>query len=317
MGKKSISIFTPVYNEEGNIETVYKEVRKVMSSVSDTYNYEHIFSDNASQDNSRGILKQIQNKDKNVRVIFLSRNFGITKSSLNGLYRCQGDAVVQIDADMQDPPKMILDFIKLWEEGYRVVYGIRKDRDEFWLMKSMRKHFYRVAEKISDEILIPDVGEFRLMDRRIVEELKKIKNHNPYLRGIVANLGFKQTGIPYIRDRRMKGKTSHGLFKLIDYGMNGIINHSTILLKLSGIIGVFLALISFILIVAYAAIKIISKSPPSGATTIIIFILFFAAMQMIFLGIIGEYIAKIFDQSISRPLVIEEELLGFDNNKTN
>lgn len=313
MVRKMISIFTPVYNEEENIKIIHEEVKKVMSLVSDRYDYEHVFSDNASQDNSRVILKEVQAKDRNVKVILLSRNFGITKSSFNGIYRCKGDAIVQIDADLQDSPKMILDFIKLWEQGCKVVYGVRKDRDEFWLMKTIRKLFYRLAEKLCDEVLIPDVGEFRLMDRRIVEELKKIKNYNPYLRGIVANLGFKQIGIPYVRDRRLHGKTSSNIFKLIDYGMNGIISHSSILLKLSGIAGIFLAMLSFILIVVYAAIKIISKTPPSGATTIIIFILFFAAMQMIFLGIIGEYLAKIFDQSISRPLVIEEELLGFND----
>lgn len=314
MSKKLISIFTPAYNEERNIQKVYEEIKTVMLTLSDTYDFEHVFSDNASTDTSREILREIQEKDKNVKVILLSKNFGITKSCLNGLFRCKGDAVVQIDADLQDPPQMIKDFIKQWEQGYKVVYGVREDRDEGLLMKNVRRAFYRVANMISYEVLIPDVGEFRLMDRRIIEELRKIHDYNPYLRGLIANLGFQQKGIPYRRERRKEGKTSGNLLRLIDYGLNGIVNHSSILLRLSTITGVFLAGLSFVLIVFYAMAKIITRTPPHGVTTIIVFVLFFFGIQMIFLGILGEYIAKIFCQSIKRPLVIEEELLGFHDS---
>ena len=311
MKKKLISIFTPVYNEEKNIYSIYDKVKKEMSKIQKKYHYEHIFSDNASGDNSLNILKGIQKKDQNVKIISLSKNFGVTKSTLNGLFKCSGDAVVQLDADLQDPPEMILDFIKKWEDGYKVVYGIRYDRDEKWLMKTIRKLFYRIAKIISNENLIPDVGEFRLMDKLIISEIKKIKDFNPYLRGVIANIGFRQSGIKYYRKNREKGTTSTNFYKLFDYGINGIISHSTILLRLSTLLGLSITLISFLMIILYVILKIILSSSPPGLTTITIFILFFSGIQMIFLGIIGEYISKIFNQSIDRPIVIEKEKIGF------
>jgi len=313
MNKKLISVFTPVFNEEKNIFSIYENIKDVMLKISEMYNYEHVFSDNNSSDKSLELLKKICINDKNVKVISLSKNFGVTKSTLNGLYRCKGDAVIQIDADLQDPPETIIDFINKWEEGNMVVYGIRKDRDEKWTMKTIRKIFYRIANKLSNENLIPDVGEFRLMDRLIVDELKKINDYNPYLRGIIANLGYNQVGIPYNRNKRERGKTSTNLYQLFDYGINGIISHSTILLRLSTILGLFITFCSFVLIIVYMGLKIIFQDSPPGITSIMIFILFFAGIQMIFLGIIGEYIAKIFNQSIKKPLVIEKDLIGFND----
>jgi len=313
MNKKLISIFTPVFNEEENIMEAYESVKNIMSKMNEKYDYEHIFSDNASSDNSLDILKKICLNDNNVKIISLSKNFGVTKSTLNGLFRCKGSAVIQLDADLQDPPELISEFISKWEHGYKVVYGIRTDRDENWIMKFIRKLFYRLASKLSNENLIPDVGEFRLMDIRIIDEIKKIKDYNPYLRGIIANLGFKQTGVPYHRKGRMKGKTSTNFYQLFDYGINGIISHSTILLRLSTILGMIITFFSVILIIIYMVLKLVFQDSPPGITSILIFILFFAGVQMIFLGIIGEYIAKIFNQSIDKPLVIEKEIIGFDD----
>ena len=317
MKKSFISILTPVYNEEDNIHHIYDQVKKEMLQLGKKYDYEHIFSDNSSIDNSLSILKNIHLRDKKVKIISLTKNFGVTKSTLNGLYKCSGDAIIQIDADLQDPPSMILKFINEWEKGNMVVYGIRTDRDENPFMKLLRKGFYRIANLLSNENLIPDVGEFRLIDKAIILELKKINNYNPYLRGIIANMGFKQVGIPYHRDQRYKGNSSTNFYKLFDYGINGIISHSSILLRLATIVGCFLSIISFSLIVLYAVLKVILPNSPPGLTTLNIFILFFSGVQMIFLGIIGEYIAKIFDQSIDRPIVIEEELIGFDKHNNN
>jgi len=311
MNKKLISILTPVFNEEKNILQIYEAVKSVMFNMQDKYDYEHVFSDNASSDKSLALLKKICVGDKNIKVISLSKNFGVTKSTLNGLYRCKGDAVIQIDADLQDPPEMITDFIEKWEEGNMVVFGVRKDRDEKWVMRTTRKIFYRTANMLSNENLILDVGEFRLMDKDIVNELKKIKDFNPYLRGIIANLGYKQVGVPYHRKNREKGKTSTNFYQLIDYGINGIISHSTILLRLSTILGLLITLSSFVLIIVFTLLKLVLADSPPGITTITIFILFFAGIQMIFLGIIGEYISKIFYQSIERPLVIEKEKINF------
>jgi dolichol-phosphate mannosyltransferase len=311
MNRVLVSVFTPVYNEEANITAVYEKVRDVMRSLAADYDYEHVFSDNGSSDRSREILRDFCHKDPRVKAILLSRNFGCTKSALNGIYRCSGNAVIQIDADLQDPPEMIKDFLAHWKQGNKVVYGIREGRDEFWAMQLMRKMYYRLANFMSSEELIPDVGEFRLMDRRIVDELKKYRDYNPYLRGLIANFGFKQTGIPYVRSKRHAGKTSTNIFNLIDYGINGIVSHSTILLRLSTFTGVALSTLSFIMIILYTMLRLIMNDAPRGITTITIFVLFFSGVQMIFLGLIGEYIAKIFNQSIEKPLVIEEELINF------
>lgn len=311
MGKKLVSILTPVYNEEENIPLLYARVAKVMSAVADRYDYEHIFSDNASQDDSFKVLKELHAKDPRVKVIRLSKNFGVTPNVVNGLGRCGGDAVIQLDADLQDPPELISDFLKKWEEGCMVVYGVRTDRDEFFLMKWARMAFYRVASWISTEKLIPDVGEFRLMDRRILEEVKKVNDRNPYLRGIVANLGFSQAGVPYKRPRREKGKSSHNLFTLMDYGINGVISHSKVLLRLSTMTGFLVAGFSVVLILRYIITKIFYQNVPQGITSILILVCFFAGIQMIFLGIIGEYISKIYEQSVRRPIAVEEVLVGF------
>ncbi len=314
LSKKLISIFTPVYNEEQNLELVYQQAKEIMTSVSDRYDYEHVFSDNASTDHSYSILKRLRAHDQRIKLIKLSRNFGCTKSTLNGLYKCRGDAIVQIDADLQDPPEMIPEFLAKWEAGYKVVYGVRKDRDEFWLMKYTRKAFYRIAANLSGETLIPDVGEFRLIDRRIVTELKKTVDYNPYLRGQIANMGFAQVGIPYRRRARKYGKSSNNLFLLIDYGINGVVSHSKALLRISTMTGFVLAVGAFAAAALYLILRVVYPETPRGIASIMIFILFFSGIQMIFLGIIGEYVAKILDQSLQKPLVIEEELVGFDES---
>ena len=312
MEKKLISIFTPVYNEEENIEDVYLAVKEIMGGISKKYEYEHIFSDNCSNDASLELLKNIAKRDGNIKIIALSRNFGTAKSTLNGILRCTGDAIIHMDADLQDPPNLILPFIEKWESGFMIVYGIRKDRDEGWIMKKIRNLFYVIANKLSDEELIPYVGEFRLIDKRLVKELKKINNRNPYLRGEIANLGFPQIGLPYKRRRRNKGESNANILIYFETAIHAIISHSTMLLRMSTILGILVTIFCFSLIIIYVLLKFIYGVEVPGLTTIIILVAFFAGIQMIFLGIIGEYIAKIFDQSIERPIVIEEELIGFD-----
>ena len=315
MEKKNISIFTPVFNEEDNIQDVYQAVKNVMHDISEKYDYEHVFSDNCSSDQSLNILKNISKKDNKVKIIALSRNFGTAKSTLNGILRCAGDAVIHMDADLQDPPNMIAPFIEKWESGFKIVYGVRADREEGWIMKKIRNLFYFIANKLSDEELIPYVGDFRLIDKRIVTELKMIKNRNPYLRGEIANLGFSQIGIPYKRRKRNKGESNANILIYFETAIHAIICHSTMLLRLSTIIGILVTIFCFSLIITYVFLKFMYGVEVPGLTTIIILVAFFAGVQMIFLGIIGEYIAKIFDQSIERPIVIEEELIGFDKDK--
>tara|TARA_B100001248_G_C27393644_1_gene464003 strand:+ start:1043 stop:1993 length:951 start_codon:yes stop_codon:yes gene_type:complete len=311
MSKIKISIFTPVFNEEDNIQDVYLEVKSIMDDLSEKYDYEHVFSDNCSSDQSLKILKNISKKDINVKIIALSRNFGTAKSTLNGILRCSGDAVIHMDADLQDPPNMIVPFIEKWESGFKIVYGVRTDREEGWIMKKIRNLFYFIANKLSDEELIPYVGEFRLIDKRIVAELKMIANRNPYLRGEIANLGFPQIGLPYKRRKRNKGKSNANILIYFETAIHAIVSHSTMLLRISTIVGILVTIFCFSLIIIHVFLKFIYGVDVPGITTIIILVSFFSGIQMIFLGIIGEYIAKISDQSIDRPLVIEEELFGF------
>lgn len=308
-----VSIFTPVLNEEENVLQVYEAVKKVMATIKNEVSYEHVFSDNASTDKTLSILRDLADRDSRVKIIALAKNFGPTKSTLNGLLRCTGDAIIQIDADLQDPPLMIVEFIQKWISGYQVVYGIRTDRQENLLLKSFRKLFYRIANVLSNEELIPDVGDFRLIDKRILCELGKVKDYNPYLRGIIANLGFRQVGIPYVRNPRQRGQSKLTLLRLIDFGLNGIVSHSTILLRLSTITGVLICLGNAIYISIVVLATLFGGSPPSGIPSLIVIILFISGIQLITLGILGEYIGKIFLQSIQRPLVVEKELIGFNN----
>jgi polyisoprenyl-phosphate glycosyltransferase len=313
MTKPLISIFTPAFNEEENVLLVYEAVKSVMSTVSEKYCYEHVFSDNASTDHTAEILLELAKNDKHMKIILLAKNFGPAKSTFNGLGRCKGEAIIQLDADLQEPPSMILTFLEKWELGYKVVYGVWSDRKENWLMKSTRKIYYFLANMLSNETLIPMVGDFRLIDRRVLNEVKKVKDYNPYLRGIIANIGFEQIGIPYVRENRTRGKSSMTLPKLIDYGINGIISHSTILLRLSTIIGTLILLGSLGYIGFVILSTLLVGGAPPGIPAVLVIILFLSGVQLTFLGLIGEYIGRIFQQSIERPLVVEKDLVGFDN----
>lgn len=312
--KKKISIIVPCFNEEKNINICYDSLVKLFEKDLSKYDYEIIFCDNCSKDLSVKYIKEICNKDKNVKAILNSRNFGASRSAFNGLINSSGDAVLYImAADLQDPPELLIDFIKKWEEGYQVVYGVRTKREEDLLTTTLRKIYYRLAKQISNVELNIDVGDFQLIDRKVVEALKEHDDYYPYVRGMIASCGFESFGINYTVRRRKAGIAKGNFFTIFDLALNGIISFSNVPLRLMMFIGLFLAGSSFIYTCTTLLYILITghKIAQPGITTIILAQFFFCGIQMFFLGIIGEYIGAIHSQVRKKPLVIEKGRLNF------
>jgi glycosyltransferase involved in cell wall biosynthesis len=260
-------------------------------------------------------MREIAAKDERVKVIANSRNFGASRSSFNGLLRSKGDAVVfTIAADLQDPPSMIPEFVKKWKEGYEVVYGIRSKRQENFVMTSVRKFYYRLMRKFVDFDIPADVGDFQLIDKVIVNALRKFDDYCPYVRGLIAQCGFRKIGIKYQHLARKKGRTTGGISALVDLGLNGIISFTNFPLRIAMLAGLSISILS----ITYAFIELIlgliffRRFVAPGIATIIVSIFFFSGIQLFFLGVIGEYIGAIHSQVRKRPLVIERETINFD-----
>ncbi len=308
--KKLITICVPVFNEEQNVEPLYQALVPVMTELSGDYDFELLFTDNHSTDCTFQEIEQLAARDPRVRVIRFSRNFGFQRSVFTAYAHAVGDAAVQIDCDLQDPPSLILDFVRKWEQGYLVVYGIRGSRKEGALMNATRKFFYRVIDSLSEDELPLDAGDFRLLDRRVLDELKKFEDYQPYVRGTVAALGFDQIGIPYDRTERQRGESKFSFRELIGLALDGILNHSIVPLRIATYLGLAISLITFLGIVAYAVGRLFfGRDWPPGFATIIILILGSLSLNALFLGIIGEYLGRIYKQVKRRPLtIIEREI---------
>ena len=312
--KKLISIITPCYNEEDNIENCYEAVKKCFESGLSDYDYEHIFCDNASYDNTLNILKEIAKKDKRLKIIANARNFGPLRSLFNGVLHAKGDAVlVLLPADLQDPPELISDFVKKWEEGYQIVYGIRKKREENFLMTCIRKMFYRMVNKFAEFYIPPDVGEFQLIDKVVVEALRKFDDYYPYIRGMIASCGFKSTGIEYVWRARKRGFSKSSIYALIDLALNGLISFTNVPLRLCMLFGLILSGLSVLYAFTQLFISLIyyRQFAAPGIATLIVALFFFSGVQLFFLGVLGEYIGAIHFQVRKRPLVIEKERVNF------
>ena len=278
------------------------------------YSYEHIFCDNSSTDRTVAILKEIAAQDKNVKVIVNARNFGPFRSTFNALLSTKGDAVlVMLAVDLQDPPELIVDFIQRWQEGYEVVYGIRKKRQESFVMSSVRKFYYRLVDRFSDIHIPPNVGEFQLIDRIVVEALRKFDDHYPYIRGMIASCGFKSMGIEYTWQSRKKSVSKNRFYHLIDQGLNGLISFANIPLRLCMLIGFLLSFMSIGYAVVQLTINVIwfRKIAMPGMATLIVALFFFMGIQLFYLGVLGEYIGSIHSQTRKKPLVIERERVNF------
>jgi len=307
---KLISIITPCFNEGENVEELYERIVKVMSMLH--YDYEHILIDNASTDRTVEILKEISSKDQRVKVIVNTRNFGQIRSPYHALLQASGDAVVCMAADLQDPPERIPDFIHKWEEGYKVVIGIKTKSHESGLFYLLRTIYYRALRSVSDVELIEHFTGFGLYDRKVVETLRQFDDPYPYFRGLIADIGFPVAHIEFTQARRKRGISKNNFLTLYDLAMLGMTGYTKIPLRLATMFGFFSAAISFLVGLAYLIYKLIFWYQFSvGAAPVILGLFFLGSIQLFFLGIVGEYIGAIYTQVMKRPLVIEKERINF------
>lgn len=309
--KKLISIVTPCFNEEENVEAVYGHVKEVVQGINNIH-YEHIFIDNASTDKTVNLLRAIAKKDKNVKVIVNARNFGHIRSPYHALLQARGDAVILLVADLQDPPCIIKDFINKWEEGYKIVVAIKTKSRENPLVFMMRKFYYFLIAKFSETEQIKNFTGFGLYDRIVIESLRKIRDPYPYLRGMIAEIGFSRAEIEFVQPRRKKGKTKNNFYSLYDMAMLGFVTHSKIPLRMATFTGFIVAILSFIVAIINFAYKLMYwERVQLGIAPLVIGLFFFSSVQLFFIGIIGEYIGSIHTQVKDRPLVIESERINF------
>ena len=313
---KTISIVTPCFNEEAGIENCYEEVRKIFADQLPAYRREHIFCDNASTDNTVAILKKIAARDPDVRLIVNSRNFGILNNTYNGVMNASGDAVVLfLPADLQDPPELIPTFVQLWEQGYEIVFGIRAERQEGFLSRTARHLYYRLLSRLSYVTYPPDVGDFQLIDRKVHKAMKGFNDAQPFMRMITFECGFRSIGIPYTWRARATGASKNRFSHLVDQGMLGLISFSTVPIRLCSLAGSLVAGLSLIYsFVVFGLGLFITDLAFQGIPTIIVAIFFFGGIQLIFLGLIGEYILAIYNQVRRRPYVIERERVNFSSD---
>ena len=312
--KKKISVISPCFNEELNVKECYKAVNAVFKEYLSDYDYEHIFTDNSSNDNTVNILRKIAADDKRVKVIVNSRNFGPLKSAFNGVLRSSGDAVlVMLAVDLQDPPELIPEFVKKWEEGFKIVAGSRREREEGIIMRNTRKLFYHLVLKLSYVSIPPYVGEFQLIDKVIVDKLREFDDYDPYIRGMIANCGYETIIIPYKWKSRKKGKSKLKLYQLFDIAFNGMISFSNVPMRGAIVLGTLISITSLTYAIIMLIINIIFYRiiAPPGIATLITALFFFSGVNLLFLGLLGEYISAIHSQVRKKPLVIEKETINF------
>ncbi|SKC63693.1 glycosyltransferase family 2 protein [Paraburkholderia hospita] len=309
-GLPLISIAVPVLNEADNLDALYARLRKLGETMADRCRLEFVFTDNHSTDATWEKLTALASVDPRVRAIRFSKNVGFQRSILANYMHTRGDAVMQIDADLQDPPELLERFFQLWREGYHVVYGVREQRPEGRLINAFRKFGYWVIDKLSEHQIPRNAGDFRLVDRKVIDALRRYRSSNPYLRGMIAGMGFRQMGVPYGRSARVAGTSKFGLPQLIKLGITGVFNHSVLPLRLATYAGVFLLGLSAVGAVYYVVLRALHPDLPRGFTSIQVLLLFGIGFQSLLLGILGEYLLRIYLIIRSEPVAIAEETLN-------
>lgn len=308
---KRISIMTACYNEEENIAEVYAQVKDVFAKLTE-YQYEHVFIDNASEDRTVEILRTIAQSDANVKVIVNARNFGHIRSPFHGMMQCTGDAVISIVADLQDPPEMIVDFVRKWEEGYKIVIAVKEQSYEAQWMFKLREAYYNLLHRLSEVEIFKGFTGFGLYDKKIIDFMREFDDPYPFFRGLIAEIGFKAAKIPYTQPARPRGISKNNFYSLYDMGILGIINNSKVPLRIATFLGFLLSFVSFMTAIVYTVVKIFNwESMPLGIAPLIIGGAFMFGIVLFFLGIIGEYIGAIYTQILKRPRVFESERINF------
>lgn len=312
---RTVTILTPCYNEEENVRALYEKVKSVFAPLTD-YRYEHLFIDNASTDGTVAVLRDLASRDRAVKVIVNTRNFGHIRSPIHALLQCRTDAVIIVAADFQDPPEVIPRLLERWREGYKVVLAIKAAAEESAMMFAIRRVGYRVVDALSEVQQVRNNTGFGLYDKAFLSVLRTLPDPYPYFRGIVAELGFKYATVPYTQPSRKRGITKNNLYMLYDLGVQGIINHSKIPLRIAAILGFISSVISLGAALVYFVMKMLFwYDLPIGVAPVIIGLFCVASVQLFFLGVLGEYVGAIYTQVRNRPLVVEQERINFPHDK--
>ena len=307
---KTISIVTPCYNEEQNVEELYTRIRDVMKN--EPYEYEQIFIDNASTDCTVDKIRALAAQDKRVKAIVNARNFGHIRSPYHALMQAKGDAVIGMASDLQDPPERISDFLRKWEEGYKIVIGVKTHSHEPGMLYLLRTFYYKLLRSLSDVELIEHFTGFGLYDQQVIEILRSLDDPYPYFRGLIADIGFPIARIEFVQPRRKYGFSKNNFYTLYDMAMLGLTAYTKVPLRLAAMLGFFTAAVSFLVGLGYLIYKLIFWAEFSvGLAPVVIGLFFLGSVQLIFLGIIGEYIGAIYTQVLHRPHVVEKERINF------
>jgi dolichol-phosphate mannosyltransferase len=302
-----ISIVVPVLNEEENVDRLYAAVIDALAPESERYDFEFVFTDNHSTDSTFEKLRALAAVDPRVRIFRFSRNYGYQLSIYTGFTLARGAAAVQLDADLQDPPALIRQFLRLWEDGYRVVYGVRETRKEGWLITLIRRIFYRFLNALSDDDLPPNAGDFRLIDRRIIEELKSIRDPNIYVRGRISCMGFRQIGLSYDRHERKSGKSKFNFAKMTALAIDAVTSHSVVPLRFATYLGAAITLVASAMAVVYiAGYYFFGADWPPGFATLSVLVTLSMGLNGILLGVFGEYLARVHQHLKLSPTPIIE-----------
>jgi dolichol-phosphate mannosyltransferase len=313
MSKPRYSIVAPCYNEEQNLFELHRRITEVMDQTGESW--ELVLINDGSRDRTRVLMQELHQRDHRVHYIDFARNFGHQLAVTAGMDYAQGEAIVLIDADLQDPPELILEMIKKWQEGYKVVYAVRSERKgETWFKLFTAKLFYRLIYRITDVNIPLDTGDFRLMDRQVVDTMKQMRERHRFIRGMTSWVGFSQTGVTYVRQERFAGETSYPLRKMLKFASDAITGFSYLPLQLATYLGFIVAALSGLGMIGVILARLIGQQPFFGQATTLVTVLFLGGVQLISLGIVGEYLGRIYDEVKNRPLYVVNQAVGFEKS---
>lgn len=315
MDKKKISVVIPTYNEQENVRPLSRAITEVMEQQLPEYDFEILFIDNHSSDNTQAYLRAMCREDKRIKAIFNAKNFGQARSPVYGMKQAYGDCVIRMCADFQDPVEMIVEFVRAWEQGHKIVIGVKESSQEKKFMYWVRTCYYRLINRITDIDHIEHYTGFGLYDKAFVDVVRDLHDPMPYLRGIVAELGYDYVAIPYRQQKRRAGKSKNNFYSLYDYAMIGITSYSKVVMRLATFCGFAVAGLSFVGALVYLILKLLYWDRfTAGMAPLLIGMFFLGALQLIFIGFLGEYVLSINTRVLDRPLVVEEERLNFEES---